>query len=126
MNIMQKITEKIKGTGSELEREIREKTLGYVITSFGLVAGLAWNDVIKAFIEEFFPDPGNGLKAKFLYAMIMTAFVVAISVYLAKLFKVDKKKKDTEEKTDKEEKGGRKEEKEEKRGSSKVKKIAKK
>lgn len=97
---MQKIAEKIKGTGSELEREIREKTLGYVITSFGLVAGLAWNDVIKAFIEEFFPDPGNGLKAKFLYAMIMTAFVVAISIYLAKLFKIEKKKKDAEEKVE--------------------------
>lgn len=97
---MKIITEKIKGTGSELEKEIREKTLGYVITSFGLVAGLAWNDVIKAFIEEFFPEPGNGLKAKFLYALIMTAFVVAISIYLAKLFKVEKKKKDAEEKAE--------------------------
>lgn len=114
MNIMQKITDKIKGTGSELEREIREKTLGYVITSFGLVAGLAWNDVIKAFIERFFPEPGNGLKAKFLYALIMTAFVVAISIYLAKLFKVEKKKKDAEEKVEE-----KKEEKREKKNSKK-------
>lgn len=111
MNIMRQITEKIKGTGSELEREIREKTLGYVITSFGLVAGLAWNEVIKAFIDQFFPQPGNGLKAKFLYALIMTAFVVAISVYLAKLFKIDKKKKEeekTEEKKDEKEENKKK------------------
>lgn len=108
---MRQITEKIKGTGSELEREIREKTLGYVITSFGLVAGLAWNEVIKAFIDQFFPQPGNGLKAKFLYALIMTAFVVAISVYLAKLFKIDKKKKEeekTEEKKDEKEENKKK------------------
>lgn len=96
---MKKITEKIvtiKDKGAELEKEIREKTLGYIITSFGLVAGLAWNDAIKAFIERFFADPGNGLKAKFLYAFIMTAFVVAISLYLARIFKVEKKKKDVE------------------------------
>lgn len=88
---------KIKDSGSELQREVREKTLGYIITSFGLVAGLAWNDVIKAFIERFFPDPGNGLKAKFIYALIMTVFVVAISLYLSRLFKIDKKKKEKEE-----------------------------
>lgn len=88
---------KIKDSGSELQREVREKTLGYIITSFGLVAGLAWNDVIKAFIERFFPDPGNGLKAKLIYALIMTVFVVAISLYLSRLFKIDKKKKEKEE-----------------------------
>jgi len=93
---MKKITEKIvtiKDKGAELEREIREKTLGYIITSFGLVAGLAWNDAIKSFIERFFAEPGDGLKAKFLYATIMTVAVVAISLYLARIFKVEKKKK---------------------------------
>ncbi|KKQ60333.1 MAG: hypothetical protein US82_C0038G0002 [Parcubacteria group bacterium GW2011_GWC1_38_22] len=103
---MQKITQKIvkiRDGGTELEREIREKTLGYIITSFGLVAGLAWNDVIKAFIERFFPDPGNGLKAKLIYALIMTVFVVAISLYLSRLFKIDKKKKTSAEKSEDEE-----------------------
>jgi len=96
---MKKITEKIvtiKDKGAELEREIREKTLGYIITSFGLVAGLAWNDAIKAFIERFFAEPGDGLKAKFLYATIVTVAVVAISLYLARIFKVEKKKKGDE------------------------------
>lgn len=100
MNIMKKITEKIvriKDGGSELEREIREKTLGYIITSFGLVAGLAWNDAIKAFIERFFDEPGDGLKAKFLYAIILTTAVVAVSLYLSRIFKVEKKKKEEKE-----------------------------
>jgi TRAP-type C4-dicarboxylate transport system permease small subunit len=93
--MMKKITEKIvtiKGKGAELEKEIREKTMGYIITSFGLVAGLAWNDAIKAFIERFFVEPGDGLKAKFLYAAIMTVFVVSVSLYLARIFRVEKKK----------------------------------
>ena len=97
---MKKITEKIvtiKDKSSELEREVREKTLGYIITSFGLVAGLAWNDAIKTVIERFFPDPGNGIKAKIIYALIMTVFVVAISLYLSRLLKVDTKKKKTAE-----------------------------
>ncbi len=93
---MQQITEKmvtIKDKGIELEKEIREKTLGYILTSFGLVAGLAWNEAIKAFIERFFSDPGNGLRAKFLYAIVVTIAVVVISLYLSRLFKVEKKKK---------------------------------
>ena len=96
---MKKITEKIftiKDKGAELEREVREKTLGYIITSFGLVAGLAWNDAIKAFIDGFFPDKGSGIRAKFIYALIVTVFVVAISLYLSRIFKVEKKKKDRE------------------------------
>ena len=96
---MAKIAEKmssIKDKGVELEKEIREKTLGYIITSFGLVAGLAWNDAIKAFIERFFSDPGNGLKAKFLYAALLTIVMVAVSLYLSRIFKVEKKKKEAD------------------------------
>ena len=96
---MQQIKEKmvtIKDKGIELEREIREKTLGYILTSFGLVAGLAWNEAIKAFIERFFSDPRNGLQVKFLYAVVMTILVVVISLYLTRLFKVEKKEKEIE------------------------------
>ncbi len=102
---MQQIKEKmvtIKDKGIELEREIREKTLGYILTSFGLVAGLAWNEAIKAFIERFFSDPRNGLQAKFLYAIVMTILVVVISLYLTRLFKVEKKEKVVEKKEEKE------------------------
>lgn len=93
---MAKIGEKIssiKTTGSTIQKEVREKTAGYIITGFSLVAGLAWNDAIKSFIEKFFPDPGNGIKAKFIYASIITILVVIVSLYLTKLFKIEKKGK---------------------------------
>lgn len=97
-----KTISKIKDTSVEFQREVREKTLGYIITAFGLVAGLAWNDAIKMFIERFFPDPGNGLKAKFLYAVVITAVVVFISLYISRLFKKDEiKKEKAEEKVSK-------------------------
>lgn len=82
--------ESIKDKGAELEREVREKTLGYILTSFGLVAGLAWNQAIKAFIDRYFSSPGNSLKAQFLYAILMTVIVVAVSLYLSRIFRVKK------------------------------------
>lgn len=87
---MKKIQENIgvlKDRGAVIEKEIREKTLGYIITSFGLVAGLAWNDAIKVAIEEFFPLKKDGLRAKFIYAIAITAVVVIISMYLSHIFK---------------------------------------
>lgn len=96
MTPMKKIQENIevlKDRGAVIEREIREKTLGYIITSFGLVAGLAWNDAIKVAIEEFFPLKKDGLKAKFFYAIAITAAVVIISMYLSRIFKKDSKEK---------------------------------
>lgn len=94
-SIKKKITA-IKESSSELEHAIREKTVGYIVAGFSVVAGLAWNDAIKAFIDRFFPDPGNGLKAKFLYAIFITTVVVFISIYLMKLFRIEKKEKKEE------------------------------
>lgn len=87
---MKTITKKIcdiKESGHEIRKEIREKTLGYVVASFSLVAGLAWNDAIKAAIEEFFPLAKDTIKAKMIYAVVLTLVVVTISVYLVRLFK---------------------------------------
>ncbi len=97
---MKNITKKIvviKDKGAEFEREVMEKTFGYIVTSFGLVAGLAWNDAIKAFIEAYFPMQKDTMKAKFIYAAVITTLVVFISLYLARLFKKDAKKAKEEE-----------------------------
>ena len=82
----------IKDSGHEIKKEIREKTLGYVVASFSLVAGLAWNEAIKAAIEEFFPMAKDTIKAKMIYALVLTLVVVTISVYLVRLFKSDEEK----------------------------------
>lgn len=63
--------------------DVRERTAGYIGTAFGLVAGLAWNDAVKAFIDYFYPvGGGNGIAAKFVYAIIITIIVVIITRYM--------------------------------------------
>ena len=59
--------------------------MGYILAGLGLVAGLAWNEAIKAFIEQVIPVGGNTLFAKLLYAGVVTIIVVFASVYLARL-----------------------------------------
>jgi len=77
----------IKDKSAEFEHAVREKTFGYIVASFGLVAGLAWNEAVKAFIESFFPMQKDTIKAKFIYALIITIVLVFISIYMAKIFK---------------------------------------
>ncbi len=82
---------KIKKEIGGINTEAKEKIAGYIVAAFGLVAGLAWNDAIKSFIEYFFPLKGNGLLAKFIYAFAITLFVVFISVYIIRILKARKK-----------------------------------
>ncbi|MBU2564614.1 hypothetical protein KKA23_03485 [Patescibacteria group bacterium] len=63
--------------------------LGYITAALGLVAGLAWNEAIKALIEEFIPLGGSDLVAKLIYAFIVTIIIVIVSMYLVKALKKD-------------------------------------
>lgn len=76
-----------------LRGEIKERVVGYIVGAFGLVAGLAWNDAIKAFIEYYFPiQSGGTLVPKLVYAIAITVVVVVISTYLVKIAKVEEEK----------------------------------
>jgi len=76
------VLHKIKEERKKIQKEIKEKTTGYILAALGLVAGLAWNEAIKSFIVTFFPNPGNNVLANFLYAIAVTIFIVLITVYL--------------------------------------------
>ena len=66
----------------KFKEELKKRSFGYITTAFGLVAGLAWNEAIKAFIEHFFPLSQSGMIAKFVYAVFITVLLVIISVYI--------------------------------------------
>lgn len=68
----------------DLKHEVQAKVVSYITAAFGLVAGLAWNEAIKALIEFSFPLSRNTLVAKFLYASLVTIVVVGISTVLMK------------------------------------------
>lgn len=74
-----------------LASEVSERTLGFILGAFGLVAGLAWNDAVKALIEHLFPVPQDTLPAKFVYAIIISLLVVMVSIYLSRLIQKNEK-----------------------------------
>ena len=56
--------------------------------AFGLVAALAWNNVIKEFVEVYikpFIGAGSGLISLLIYAIIITILAVTITLQLSKL-----------------------------------------
>ena len=76
--------EKIKQESDKLKTTLRSQTIGYISAALGIVAGLAWNEAIKALIEFLFPLGANTLVAKFVYAFIITVFVVLLTNYFLK------------------------------------------
>lgn len=77
---------------SEEERSFHKELIQQLVTlstsGFGLVAALAWNEAVQAFVKEniqpFFPDQ-SGVISKFLYALLITAFAVLITYQLSRL-----------------------------------------
>lgn len=78
--------EKIKKESEKISGEVKEKTLGFILTAFGLVAGLAWNEAIQSLIKSFFAVDKDSVWVKFLYAIVMTFLVVIVTIYLTRLF----------------------------------------
>ncbi|MFC1654017.1 DUF5654 family protein [Patescibacteria group bacterium] len=72
----------------EIPLAIITQMLSLATSGFGLVAALAWNEVIKEFvstkIKPFLPQ-GSGLISLFLYAMIVTGLAVAVTLQLTKI-----------------------------------------
>ncbi|OIO48798.1 MAG: hypothetical protein AUJ39_02100 [Parcubacteria group bacterium CG1_02_42_13] len=79
----------MKKEGEEIKKELQHRMTGYIVGALGLVAGLAWNDAIKALIEYLFPLAKNTLLAKFIYAILMTFIIGIVASYLIRFF--DKK-----------------------------------
>lgn len=69
-----------------IETKVRTRVLGYVAAGFGFVAGLAWNDAIKALIDTFFPERGTVL-AQFIYAITLTLIVGILISVLSRFMK---------------------------------------
>jgi len=59
--------------------ELKAQTIGFVIAAFGFVAGLAWNDAVKALIDAIVPVGSGGVAAKFAYAGIVTLILAVTS-----------------------------------------------
>jgi hypothetical protein len=74
-----------------LKVEVLTKMIDLATAGFGLVAALAWNDAIKAIFDAIFPKAGN-IAAQLIYAVVVTIFVVFITLRLGKLLNLAKLK----------------------------------
>lgn len=70
----------------DLPKGIVKQMLALATSGFGLVAALAWNEVVKEFvntqIKPYF-DRGTGLISLTIYAVIVTALAVLITYQLS-------------------------------------------
>lgn len=85
--------ERVKKEIKIVQKEVKDKTIGYIVTALGLVAGLSWNDAIKTLIDYYYPLSGKGVWAKIIYASVLTVFVACFSLYLVKVSKRENNKK---------------------------------
>ena len=83
--------QRITSESAQLRKEMQERTIGYLTAAFGLVAGLAWNDAIKSFIEHIFRLEKDTILAKFIYAFILTLVLVLVTSYLFRMFQKNTK-----------------------------------
>jgi len=75
-----------------LHKELLKQMITLSTSGFGLVAALAWNEAIQAFVKEYidqYISTGSGIISRFIYAIIITAFAVFITYQLTKIVKED-------------------------------------
>lgn len=79
----------------QLRKELIKQLVTLATAGFGLVAALAWNEAIQAFVKEYidqYISRGSGILSRFVYAVLITAFAVFVTYQLTKLIKDDEKK----------------------------------
>lgn len=89
---MAKIIHRVRKHLSGLKKEIFKQMLTLATSGFGLVAALAWNELIKEVISEYIKPlvGGNsGIISLLIYAVIVTLLAVFVTYNLTKI--VEKK-----------------------------------
>ncbi len=74
----------IKKTVNELRKEFLDKLYTLVIAAFGFVAALSWNEAVLAIFKKYYSDNGE-ITAKLIYAIIVTAVMVFITISISRL-----------------------------------------
>lgn len=72
----------------QLPSAIVTQMLTLATSGLGLTAALAWNEAVKATIDEFvkpYLPGGSRVVSLFVYATIITALAVTVTLHLAKL-----------------------------------------
>ncbi len=87
---MPKPIHKIRKDAHKVKREVLTQMLTLATSGFGLVAALAWNNLIQEVVEMYIkPLVGgaSGIISLLIYAIIVTLLAVIITYNLSKLVK---------------------------------------
>lgn len=74
----------------ELPSAIIKQMLTLATSGFGLVAALAWNNVIKEVVDSFikpYLGESSGLMSLVVYAVVVTTLAVLVTLQLSKIEK---------------------------------------
>ena len=77
---------------TKFQKELLKQMITLSTSGFGLVAALAWNDAIQAFVKEYidqYISVGSGIISRFIYAIIITGLAVLVTYQLTKIVKED-------------------------------------
>lgn len=80
----------IKKQTKGLKKEFSKQLLTLVTSGFGLVAALAWNELIKEIVAEYIkPAIGgaSGIVSLFIYAILITLLAVLVTYNLSRVVK---------------------------------------
>lgn len=77
---------------SHLRSTVFERFTILILSASGFIAALAWDEALKSFFRSF-AGIGGTIGGKFIYALIVTAIAVMLSVFLSRKI-VEKRKKD--------------------------------
>ncbi len=72
----------------KLQVEVIRQMITLATSGFGLVAALAWNNVIQEFVNNYikkYLDVGSGLISLLIYAILITALAVTVTYQLSKI-----------------------------------------
>ncbi|MEK7588037.1 MAG: DUF5654 family protein [Patescibacteria group bacterium] len=72
----------------KLHKEILKQMVTLATSGFGLVAALAWNNVIQELVNDYIKPylaSGSGLLSLLLYAILITTLAVTVTYQLTKL-----------------------------------------
>lgn len=78
---------RLKKEAKKFKKHLISQMLTLSTSAFGLIAALAWNELIKEFVEEYikpFFGGSSGIVSLLLYAIFITALAVFATYQLSK------------------------------------------
>jgi uncharacterized membrane protein (DUF106 family) len=87
---MVKIHKKLKKHSQAFKKELTSQMLKLATSGFGLVAALAWNELIKETVNEYIKPligGASGIVSLLIYAVLVTILAVGVTYNLTRLVK---------------------------------------